>query len=204
MVWVIAAVLPEGSEKKLDLTRLDALFEDHVMLELGQTVFLGVSGEEVTFHDLDHLRFSFSGSGEAQFLAFVAKEGVNFTEIAYKLYGDPFTNPSLYKDKRLVDGSIFIADETYDIPEDSFRFLNRVYNGVSLKEVYRKGGIQTAAISKGILTVRVGDYHTPAGDAMNPFSAKKKGKKKVEVVSFSIKGSKISVDSTFKPKHTWY
>ncbi|MBU0761435.1 MAG: hypothetical protein KKD39_00270 [Candidatus Altiarchaeota archaeon] len=200
MVCVTFAVLPKA-DKNLD-SRLsqEKHLLDFYIGRAGKTHYLiATSVEPVELTGLDAVQMTFDERIPEDLLVFISPVKINYSLLLYRLYAGLLSNPSLISDERLSDGFTFKAGETYHSPEDNILLLKALYSGGRITHVYRKEGTVSASSNDRVFLARVGAYHLQITDILSSMKSQKK-KHKLNLLSYTLKSGRISVNNIFKPK----
>jgi len=175
--------------------------KDYLIGGAGCNFLLATSDKPAVYEGVNPVRLDIHERGEQEeLLAFIANEDVDYSGHAYRVYADPFNTPGLVSDARIGDGFIIRAGRPYDSPEDTFRLLRALKAGARVDVVYRRDGEAAAAMDGRVFIARCGPYHPGREDILRPLKAKAEGSTRIQILSFSVKDGRLTVDNTHKPK----
>ena len=201
MVCVTIALLDKVDDRLRRRLEDAKELRDHLIGAAGGHFLLASSDKRVPFEGVVPLQMELQERSSEGLIALIAEKEVDFGCYAFHVYADPFNTPGLVDDPRNGDGFIIRADEgTFYSPEDNLRLLRAMKGGSRIHAVYRRGGEKSAVIGSRLLLARSGPYHPEAKDILRPFNSKGKRGVMVHVLPFWLKGGKITVDNTFRPK----
>lgn len=193
----LLGTVDEKLKKRLQDTRA---LQDHYLGKAGADYLLATSERRLPFEGVTPLQMDAPERASEDYIALISQSPADFSLPAYRIYADPFNTPGLVDDNRIGDGFILRAAGVYDSPEDNLRLLRALKAGAKISAAFRRGGEPSAAMDDRLLLARSGPYHPSEEDILRPFSAKAGKAVKLHVLSFNVKGGKITIDNTFRPK----
>ncbi len=208
MIHVFFTTLEEVNEGlRSRLSEANTLI-DHSIIEGETNWLLATSEREVEFEGVRQNSMEISEREHESFIALVSKEPVDFSNVAFRAYADPVTNPGLVTDKLIGDGFIIEAKTMHDIPQDTFRLARTIREGVHITRAFRMDGEPSAIMDEKILIARIGNKHpsldlflSAAKAGLPPFFiGPESGHVNCDITLFSIKDGAITIDDTFDQK----
>lgn len=200
MTCITVAILGKVDERLRKRLEDSTHLKDHLISGDKTKFLLATTETKISFDGVDTLQMDIVERQSEDLIALIADRSVDYSLSAYKTYADPFNTPSLVEDQRIGDGFILKADRPYDSPQENLKLLRAIRGGARLTAVHRRSGEVSAVINNRILLARCGPYHPKDEEILKPYDTKAKKTVKLQVISFNIRGGKITVDNTHKPK----
>ncbi|MFH1055532.1 MAG: fructose 1,6-bisphosphatase [Candidatus Altiarchaeota archaeon] len=198
MTYITLALLGKVDENVRKRIAESTALKDYL---IHKNVLLATSENKVSFEGVTALQMELQERQTEDLIALIAEADVDYSLPAYRIYADPFNTTSLAEDNRVGDGFIIKAGSAYDSPEDNLRLLRALKAGAKITSVHRRSGEISSTMDNRMLLSRCGPYHPLDEEILRPFQGKEKKTVKIQVLAFSVKNGRITVDNTYKPKN---
>jgi fructose 1,6-bisphosphatase len=198
MTCITLALLKEVDERLKKRLEDSTVLLDHLVDEAGENFLLATTEKKTEFEGVNPIQMEFRERANEELIALISGQAVDFSQVAFRIYADPFNTKSLVSDSRIGDGFIVKAGRVFDSPEDNLRLLRAIGDGTRVQSVHRKSGEQSAIMDERLFLARCGAYHPSPEEILRPFGTRAKKGALLHVLSIGLKNGKITVDNTSK------
>jgi hypothetical protein len=127
----------------------------------------------------------------------------DYSILLARIFADPYNTPTLVTNPKIFHGFKFEEAKTrrlYNTPEDLHQLLAAFKQDLKVSRVYKKTGEHAAAADDHLLLTRVNEYYPTMGETLRPFKPSRSRTNVFHTLPVTLRGGRIMVDNTFKPK----